>query len=56
VILHRHILMQVQGNYNNYPPTTQFLNGTCGLTYVGNCENISYPALSYLMGTSPISA
>jgi len=42
-------------NYSNYPPSTQFLNGTCGLTYVGNCENITYPALSYLMGSSPLS-
>ena len=31
-------------NYN-YPPTTQFLNGTAGLTYVGNCENIYYASL-----------
>ena len=44
-----------QNNYNNYPPSGEFLNGTCGLTYVGNCENISYPALTYLMGTSPLS-
>lgn len=44
-----------QNNYNNYPPSGQFLNGTCGLTYVGNCENISYPALTYLMGTSPLT-
>lgn len=44
-----------QGNANNYPPTTEFFNGTCGLTYVGNCENISYEALSNLMGTSPLS-
>lgn len=42
-------------NYSNYPPNTQFLNGTCGLTYVGNCENISYPALSYIMAQSPLS-
>jgi hypothetical protein len=42
-------------NYSNYPPSTQFLNGTCGLTYVGNCENISYQALTQLMGTSPLS-
>lgn len=42
-------------NYQNYPPSTQFLNGTCGLTYVGNCEVISYSALSYLMGSSPLS-
>lgn len=44
-----------QNNYNNYPPSTEFLNGTCGLTYVGNCENISYEALTYLMGTSPLA-
>lgn len=44
-----------QNNYNNYPPSTEFLNGTCGLTYVGNCENISYAALTYLMGTSPLA-
>jgi hypothetical protein len=31
-------------NYN-YPPSTQFLNGTVGLTYVGNCENIFYASL-----------
>lgn len=42
-------------NYSNYPPTTQFLNGTAGLTYVGNCETISYAALTYLMGASPLS-
>jgi hypothetical protein len=42
-------------NYSNYPPSTEFFNGTCGLTYVGNCENISYPALSNLVGTSPLS-
>ena len=42
-------------NYQNYPPSTQFLNGTAGLTYVGNCENISYAALTNLMGTSPLS-
>jgi hypothetical protein len=30
---------------SNYPPTTQFLNGTVGLTYVGNCENIYYASL-----------
>lgn len=44
-----------QNNYNNYPPSTEFLNGTVGLTYVGNCENISYEALTYLMGTSPLA-
>jgi hypothetical protein len=42
-------------NYTNYPPTTEFFNGTCGLTYVGNCENISYAALTNLMGSSPLS-
>jgi hypothetical protein len=42
-------------NYQNYPPSTEFLNGTVGLTYVGNCENISYAALTNLMGTSPLS-
>ena len=42
-------------NYNNYPPSGQFLNGTCGLTYVGNCENISYAALTNLVGTSPLA-
>ena len=31
-------------NYSNYPPSTQFRNGTVGLTYVGNCENINYAA------------
>lgn len=30
---------------SNYPPSTQFLNGTVGLTYVGNCENIFYASL-----------
>ena len=29
----------------NYPPSTQFLSGTCGLTYVGNCEQIPYATL-----------
>ena len=33
------------GNANNYPPSTQFLNGTAGLTYVGNCENIFFASL-----------
>lgn len=42
-------------NYENYPPSTEFLNGTAGLTYVGNCENISYAALTNLMGSSPLS-
>jgi len=32
-------------NYSNYPPSTEFFSGTCGLTYVGNCENIFYSAL-----------
>lgn len=43
-------------NYSNYPPSTQFLNGTAGLTYVGNCENVSYAALTNLMGSAPLSA
>ena len=42
-------------NYSNYPPTTQFLNGSCGLTYVGNCENVNYSALTQLMGSTPLS-
>jgi hypothetical protein len=42
-------------NYSNYPPTTAFADGTAQLTYVGNCENISYAALSNLVGTSPLS-
>lgn len=42
-------------NYQNYPPTTEFTNGTAGLTYVGNCENVSYAALTNLMGSSPLS-
>ena len=42
-------------NYSNYPPSTQFLSGTAGLTYVGNVENISYAALTNLVGTSPLS-
>jgi hypothetical protein len=42
-------------NYSNYPPSTEFFNGTCGLTYVGNCEVISYAALTNLMGSSPLS-
>lgn len=42
-------------NYSNYPPSTEFFNGTVGLTYVGNCENISYAALTNLMGSSPLS-
>jgi hypothetical protein len=42
-------------NYSNYPPNTEFLNGTCGLTYVGNVENVSYAALTQIMGSSPLS-
>ena len=42
-------------NYSNYPPSAQFLNGSVGLTYVGNCENISYAALTNLVGTSPLA-
>jgi hypothetical protein len=42
-------------NYSNYPPSTEFFNGSCGLTYVGNCENVSYAALTNLMGSSPLS-
>ena len=42
-------------NYNNYPPSTSFADGTATLQYVGNAENITYPALSYLVGTSPLS-
>ncbi len=34
-----------QNNITNYPPSTEFFNGTCGLTYVGNCENIYYSAM-----------
>jgi hypothetical protein len=34
-----------QNNITNYPPSIEFLNGTCGLTYVGNCENIYYAAM-----------
>lgn len=34
-----------QNNITNYPPSTEFFNGTAGLTYVGNCENIYYSAL-----------
>jgi len=29
----------------NYPPSTQFTDGTCGLTYVGNVEQIPYSTL-----------
>ena len=42
-------------NYSNYPPTTSFADGTAQLTSVGNCENISYAALTQLMGSSPLS-
>jgi len=42
-------------NYTNYPPTAPFADGTAQLTYVGNCENISYAALTQLMGSSPLS-
>ena len=44
-----------QNNYNNYPPSTPFADGTATLQYVGNVENISYAALSNLLGTSPLS-
>jgi len=44
-----------QNNYNNYPPSTPFADGTTTLQYVGNAENISYAALSNLVGTSPLS-
>ena len=44
-----------QNNYNNYPPSTPFADGTATLQYVGNCENISYAALSNLLATSPLS-
>ena len=42
-------------NYSNYPPSTEFFNGSCGLTYVGNCENVSYAALTNLVGSSPLA-
>ena len=32
-------------NYNNYPPSTAFADGTATLQYVGNCENIFYAAM-----------
>jgi len=32
-------------SYNNYPPSTEFFNGTCGLTYVGNVEQIPFSTL-----------
>jgi hypothetical protein len=44
-----------QNNYNNYPPSTPFADGTATLQYVGNAENISYAALSNLVGSSPLS-
>jgi hypothetical protein len=37
-----------QGNnqtFNNYPPSTEFFNGTCGLTYVANVEQIPFSTL-----------
>jgi hypothetical protein len=37
--------ISTQNNITNYPPSTEFFNGTCGLTYVGNCENIYYAAM-----------
>ena len=42
-------------NYTNYPPSTPFADGTATLQYVGNCENVSYAALTNLMGSSPLS-
>jgi len=42
-------------NYDNYPPSTAFADGTATLQYVGNCENISYEAITNLMGTAPLS-
>jgi hypothetical protein len=42
-------------NYTNYPPSTSFADGTATLQYVGNCENVSYAALTTLMGSSPLS-
>ena len=42
-------------NYSNYPPSTAFADGTAQLTYVGNCENISYAALTQLMGSTPLA-
>jgi len=39
-------------NYSNYPPAGEIINGTCGLTYVGNCENIFYAALP--LGTNTL--
>jgi hypothetical protein len=41
-------------NYSNYPPSGQFLSGTAGLTYVGNCENIFYAALPEGLNTLDI--
>jgi hypothetical protein len=42
-------------NYTNYPPSSPFADGTATLQYVGNCENISYAALTNLMGSAPLS-
>ena len=44
-----------QNNYNNYPPSTPFADGTASLQYVGNAENISYAALTNLVGSSPLT-
>jgi len=38
----------------NYPPTTQFFNGTCGLTYVADCEQIPYSTLPQGLNTLDI--
>ena len=32
-------------SFNNYPPSTEFFNGGCGLTYVGNVEQIPFSTL-----------
>jgi len=42
-------------NYTNYPPSTPFADGGAMIQYVGNCENVSYAALTQLMGSSPLS-
>jgi len=42
-------------NYSNYPPSTAFADGTATLTYVGNCETISFETLSSLIDNSPLS-
>ena len=42
-------------NYTNYPPSTPFADGGATIQYVGNCENVSYAALTQLMGSSPLS-